>query len=281
MAARHKRSNHPRLLDSELLYLWGLQLRRGKKRPLRANPNRKLDSILSIQPGKPLLINAKGTDPPEQSRPRQLATRADPKPGSKQAKNRDSRKMAAETQSLVAARSTICPIKTSTIHSRTLEKQVEIHENVEQKGNKRKPPERPDVPAVQRLRVRFSKRERMKYVGHLELARLFLSCSTTRGEFSQHSVAVLTRNPRSCSAPPLQLGLESDSELVDFLLTKTIEPVDFVKRFSAQVPAGIEIREAQQVGLKDPPLQASVKSQTYVRRNRPRAEKWSCGVEER
>jgi len=110
---------------------------------------------------------------------------------------------------------------------------------------------------MQRLRIKFCRGEEVKFISHLDLMRLWqrallragIPLAYTEG-FSPH--------PRISLAAPLALGVTSEAELMDIVTSRWVSPHWLTTALSQQLPAGIEILQAQPV----PPTLPSLQSQT-------------------
>jgi len=115
---------------------------------------------------------------------------------------------------------------------------------------------------AQRLRVRFCRGEEVKYITHLDLMRFWERALRRAGVPLAYSEGH-TPHPRLSLAAPLAVGVTSSAELMDVILTQRVAPRDFIASVSAQLPAGIEIREVAEVGLGLPSLQSEVRWARY------------------
>lgn len=90
----------------------------------------------------------------------------------------------------------------------------------------------------------FSKNGAMKYISHLDLMRLFMramrrACLPIKFSegFSPH--------PKLSIKRALKLGVESENEEAQIVLTDEIDNLLFKKLLSSQLPKGIEIKDVQ------------------------------------
>ncbi len=115
---------------------------------------------------------------------------------------------------------------------------------------------------MQRLRVRFSRGEEIKFISHLDIMRLWervfrrarIPLAYSEG-FSPH--------PRISLAVPLAVGVTSEAELMDVFVTRWVSPHWFTSMASQQLPAGIEILGVYQVAPTMPSLQSQVRYAEY------------------
>ncbi|UFP96068.1 TIGR03960 family B12-binding radical SAM protein [Gloeobacter morelensis] len=109
----------------------------------------------------------------------------------------------------------------------------------------------PPPPAAQRLRVVFAKLAESRFIGHLDLQRLW-ERACRRGEIALAHSGGFHPLPRIVAATALALGAESSGEIVDFELVAPLDPGEFRARLQAQLPAGVEMVSVESVPLKSP-----------------------------
>jgi radical SAM-linked protein len=110
---------------------------------------------------------------------------------------------------------------------------------------------------MQRLRIRFSRGEELKFISHLDIMRLWqralhragIPLAYTEG-FSPH--------PRISLAAPLAVGVTSQAELMDIFCTRWVSPHFFTNAVGQQLPPGIEILQVHSVAPTMPSLQSQV-----------------------
>ena len=115
---------------------------------------------------------------------------------------------------------------------------------------------------VQRLRVKFSRGEQVKYITHLDLMRLWERALLRAGIDLAYSEG-FSPHARLSLAAPLAVGVTSSGELLDVFLNTRVTPFEFIRRVSEQLPEGIEVHEARDVGLRVPSLQSEVRWGEY------------------
>jgi radical SAM family uncharacterized protein/radical SAM-linked protein len=109
----------------------------------------------------------------------------------------------------------------------------------------------PDQRRSQRLRVWMGKTGEMALVSHLDLMRLF-DRAIRRASIPITFTGGFHPNPRIIPANALPLGTTSSGEIVDFELTKAIEPAVFQSKLAAQLPADMPIYRVEEVSIKAP-----------------------------
>lgn len=94
------------------------------------------------------------------------------------------------------------------------------------------------------LRVKFTKKNYLKYISHLDLMRLFQR-AFRRGHIPIKYSEGFNPQPKFSIANPLALGIESIEEYMDIDLYKKISTKDFIEIMNEELPDGIRILEAK------------------------------------
>ena len=115
---------------------------------------------------------------------------------------------------------------------------------------------------MQRLRVSFSRGDELKFLSHLDLMRLW------ERAFRRASIALaysegFTPHPRIALAAPLSVGMTSQAELMDVVLSRWLSPQAFTSQITEQLPRGMMLLDTKPVGLNEPSLQAQVRLAEY------------------
>lgn len=113
-----------------------------------------------------------------------------------------------------------------------------------------------------KYRVKFSKGEEMKFIGHLDVMRLFqraikradLPIAYSKG-FNPHQLLAF--------ANPLSLGMTSGGEYGDFEMEEEVEPKEIAEKLQKQMPEGICILDVVLLPKKTPKAMASVEAAGY------------------
>ena len=92
------------------------------------------------------------------------------------------------------------------------------------------------------LRVKFTKEDYLRYIGHLDLLRLFQRCFNRAGIELNYSQGFNPR-PKFSIANPLSLGVESIGEYMDIDLLYQVPVDDFITKMNNVLPEGIKILE--------------------------------------
>jgi len=117
-------------------------------------------------------------------------------------------------------------------------------------------------PSLQRLRVTFARGEKLKYLSHLDLMRLWGRALRRAGIPLVYSSG-FSPHPKLSLAAPLPIGVTSEAELMDLFLSRRLSPYLFMKAVSPQLPQGIEVLATQEVGLRLPSAQSQVRFAEY------------------
>jgi radical SAM-linked protein len=118
----------------------------------------------------------------------------------------------------------------------------------------------------QRLRLQFSKRGALRYVGHLDLATTW-ERALRRAELPLEYTRGFNPRPRLQFAAALPVGLTSEAELLDVWLTQRV-PLDppgaLSERLNATSPVGLRTVQVAEVPIKAPALPPQVTSAEYT-----------------
>lgn len=93
---------------------------------------------------------------------------------------------------------------------------------------------------VFKIKFYFSKKKTMRFISHLDLMRLF-GRAARRAELPLFISKGFNPHPKIQIKRALKLGLESDNEEAEILLTKNIPVEEFCKRMNEQLPEGIRV----------------------------------------
>jgi len=115
---------------------------------------------------------------------------------------------------------------------------------------------------MQRLRLKFSRGEALKFLSHLDLMRLWERALRRAGLPLAYSEG-FTPHPQIALAAPLSVGVTSQAELMDVVLSRWLPPKTFMAQVGEQLPDGIELLEIWPVGPRVPSLQSQVRFVEY------------------
>ena len=115
---------------------------------------------------------------------------------------------------------------------------------------------------MQRLRIRFSRGQEVKFISHLDIMRLWQRALNRAGISLAYSEG-FNPHPRMSLAAPLAVGVTSEADLMDITLTRFVSPHFFTSAVGQQLPPGIEILQAYPVAPTLPSLQSQVRYVEY------------------
>jgi len=115
---------------------------------------------------------------------------------------------------------------------------------------------------MQRLRVKLSRGEEIKFISHLDIMRLW-ERALCRAQIPLAYSEGFSPHPRLSLAAPLPVGVTSEAEFMDVFVLKLVSPHWFATAVSQQLPPGIEILGVYQIALSMPSLQSQVRSAEY------------------
>ncbi|MEM6445783.1 MAG: TIGR03960 family B12-binding radical SAM protein [Cyanobacteria bacterium P01_D01_bin.123] len=117
--------------------------------------------------------------------------------------------------------------------------------------------------SVQRVRVTYAKRGSMRFVGHLDLMRLW-ERACRRAQLPLAFSGGYHPSPRISPATALSLGFTSRAEVVDIELYDRLECDALHRALTAQLPANMPISEIVEISLKAPSANQSMLSAEYT-----------------
>jgi radical SAM family uncharacterized protein/radical SAM-linked protein len=113
-----------------------------------------------------------------------------------------------------------------------------------------------------RLRVRFGKLEEIRFIGHLDLIRLF-ERACRRAQLPMHFSEGFHPLPKIAVATALPLGMTSTAEIAEFELHQEMETQEFLTQLQAQLPSEIPLFTAESVESNAPHAGAVLKEVGY------------------
>lgn len=96
------------------------------------------------------------------------------------------------------------------------------------------------------IRVKFNKKNYLRYIGHLDLMRLFHRSFNKSGIKVKYSRG-FNPQPRISIASPLSLGIESEEEYMDIELEEKILVEDFIIKINHVLPKDVQILDAKYI----------------------------------
>lgn len=115
---------------------------------------------------------------------------------------------------------------------------------------------------AQRIRVTFARGEATKYITHLDVMR-FWERALRRAELPVAYSEGFSPHAQLALAAPLPVGTTSDAELMDVFMAEVIAPKTLMRQLAPQLPEGITVVSAEEVGMALPALQADVRFAEY------------------
>jgi radical SAM-linked protein len=115
---------------------------------------------------------------------------------------------------------------------------------------------------MHRLRLKFSRGERLKFLSHLDLMRLW-ERALRRANLELAYSEGFSPHPRISLAAPLAVGITSVAELMDVFLSRRITDGLFVQKAGPQLPDGIGIMQILPVDIEAPSLQSRLRFAEY------------------
>jgi radical SAM-linked protein len=115
---------------------------------------------------------------------------------------------------------------------------------------------------MQRLRIRFSRGEELKFISHLDIIRLW-ERALRRAHIALAYSEGFSPHPRISLAAPLSVGITSDVELMDVVLAGQVSPHWLVSAVNQQLPPAMQVLEVYPIAPGVPALQAQVRFAQY------------------
>ena len=122
----------------------------------------------------------------------------------------------------------------------------------------RQPPGAPPPPPVQRIRLRYTKRGRLRFTSHRDIARVF-ERALRRAEVPVAFSAGFSPHPKVSWVGAAATGVASEAEYVEIALAEVRDPEQIRLALDASLPDGIDLVEAvtAQPGTNLPDLVAA------------------------
>ena len=116
--------------------------------------------------------------------------------------------------------------------------------------------------AAARFRLRYSKLDMARFLGAKEVATLFArscrrACLPLAYSQGFHPL------PRMSFGPALPVGMESEEEFLDILLSEEMPAKEVQQRLNAELPSGFQVQQVQQIDLDRPSIDVSIATQCY------------------
>jgi radical SAM-linked protein len=115
---------------------------------------------------------------------------------------------------------------------------------------------------MQRLRIKFSRGDEIKFISHLDIVRLWQRAFNRAGIQIAYS-AGFSPHPRISLAAPLPLGVTSNAELMDIFCIKGVAPHFFISAVNRQLPQGMMVDKVHPIAFDLPSLQSQIAQAEY------------------
>jgi len=115
---------------------------------------------------------------------------------------------------------------------------------------------------LQRIRIKYKKGAELRFIGHLDLVRLW-ERAIRRTELPIAYTEGFNVRQRLSFGPPLSLGLTSECEYIDLHFERWTSPETAAKELCRALPKGIDISEVKGLFSAIPSIADAVKSAVY------------------
>jgi len=93
------------------------------------------------------------------------------------------------------------------------------------------------------VRFQFKRGDELKFIGHLDILRVF-ERAFKRAELPISHSQGFNPRPQVVFGQPMPLGLTSDGEFADVQLDADMDPTEFMRRLNASLPPGLKLVDA-------------------------------------
>jgi radical SAM-linked protein len=107
----------------------------------------------------------------------------------------------------------------------------------------KQPPGAPPPPPVQRIRLRYTKRGRLRFTSHRDIARVF-ERALRRAQVPMAFSAGFSPHPKISWVGAAATGVASEAEYVEIALAERRDPEQIRQQLDASLPDGIDVIEA-------------------------------------
>jgi radical SAM-linked protein len=111
----------------------------------------------------------------------------------------------------------------------------------------RQPPQRDVAPAVQKLRVRYAKRGRLRFTSHRDIQRSLERALRRTGVPMAYS-AGFSPHPKISYAGAAAMGAASEAEYLEISVTQRLDPDKVQEVLDAAMPEGLDVLEVVEAG---------------------------------
>jgi len=116
---------------------------------------------------------------------------------------------------------------------------------------------------MERLRVKFSRGEEIKFISHLDMIRLWQRIMTRAAIPLAYSEG-FNPHPRISLAAALALGVTSQAELMDVFCSRLVSPYWFSSAVSKQLTPGLKLLGIKIIPIEYPSLQSQTRFAEYL-----------------
>jgi radical SAM-linked protein len=102
-------------------------------------------------------------------------------------------------------------------------------------------------PAVQKLRIRYAKRGRLRFTSHRDIQRAF-ERALRRAEVPMAYSAGFTPHPKVSWAGAAPTGVASEAEYVEIGVTRVLDPAELARELDESLPRDLDILEIVEAG---------------------------------
>ena len=126
-------------------------------------------------------------------------------------------------------------------------------------------PERrfPEPEKVQRLRITHTKLGILRYIAHLDLAKV-VAMTLRRAKAPLSYTEGFNSKPKVQFAPPLRLGIGGRREVFDVMLTEQVDPDSLLRDLNAVSVDGLEFLSAEEIDVRADSLEAQVSASRFI-----------------
>ena len=122
---------------------------------------------------------------------------------------------------------------------------------------------RPAPPNRQRVRITFARDEKLKYIGHLDMARTWRRI-LRRADLPLAYSEGFNPQPKLTFAAALPLGCTSEHEVLDVVLSSPRELSDIRTELARALPSGMQLISIEAAPVNAPALQTQLLATEYV-----------------
>jgi radical SAM-linked protein len=119
-----------------------------------------------------------------------------------------------------------------------------------------------DQPTKQRLRIRFTRDETLKYIGHLDMARTWQRIARRANLPLAYSEG-FNPQPRMSFAAALPVGCTSDHEELDMVLSPPCTIDEVKAQLNRALPPGMKVISIEEMPLNAPALQMQLSAAEF------------------